>query len=64
MNFVEPIRDRKKIAQMKNQLRGQQRYRDLLLLVVGINTALRISDLLQLRIGHFIDDHKRIRHTT
>jgi len=62
MNFVEPIRDRKKIAQIKNQLRGQQHYRDLLLLVVGINTALRISDLLQLRIGHFIDDHKRIRH--
>lgn len=34
MNFVEPIRDRKKITQIKNQLRGQQRYRDLLLLVV------------------------------
>jgi integrase len=62
MNFVEPIRDRKKIAQIKNQLRGQRRYRDLLLLVVGINTALRISDLLQLRIGHFVDDHKKIRH--
>jgi integrase len=61
MNFVEPIRDRKKIAQIKNQLRGQRRYRDLLLLVVGINTALRISDLLQLRVGLFIDDHKRIR---
>ena len=42
MNFVEPIGDRKKIAQIKNQLRGQQRFRDLLLLVVGINTALRI----------------------
>jgi integrase len=61
MNFVEPIRDRKKITQIKNQLRGQRRYRDLLLFVVGINTALRISDLLQLHIGHFIDDHKRIR---
>ena len=61
MNFVEPIRDRKKIAQIKNQLRGQQHYRDLLLLVVGINTALRISDLLLLRIGHFIEDHKRVR---
>src|SRR4030066_1721629 len=61
MNFVEPIRDRKKIAQIKNQLRGQERYRDLFLLVVGINTALRISDLLQLRISHFIDDNKRIR---
>lgn len=62
MNFVEPIRDRKKITQIKNQLRGQQRYRDLLLLVVWINTALHILDLLQLRIGHFIDDHQRIKH--
>ncbi len=61
MNFVEPVRDRKKIAQIKNQLRGQRRYRDLLLFVVGINTALRISDLLQLRIGYFIDENKRIR---
>lgn len=25
MNFVEPIRDREKIAQIKNQLRGQRR---------------------------------------
>jgi len=61
MNFVEPIRDRKKIAQIKNQLRGQHRYRDLLLFVVGINTALRISDLLELRIEHFLDDQQRIR---
>lgn len=60
MNFVEPIRDRKKIAQVKNLLRGQNRYRDLLLFVIGINTALRISDLLELRVGHFIDDQKHI----
>ena len=63
MNFVEPIRDRKKIAQIKNQLRGQRRYRDLLLFVVGINTALRISDLLGLRVEHFLDDHQRTRTT-
>jgi integrase len=62
MNFVEPIRDRKKIAQIKNQLRGQRRYRDLLLFVVGINTALRISDLLELRVAHFINDQQRIRN--
>ena len=61
MNFVEPIRDRKKIAQIKNLLRGEKRYRDLLLFVVGINTALRISDLLQLQIVHFLDDRGRIR---
>jgi len=59
--FVESIRDRKKIAQIKNFLRGQQRYRDLLLFVVGINSALRISDLLTLRIGHFIDEEGHIK---
>lgn len=61
MNFVEPIRDRKKIAQIKNLLRGQRRYRDLLLFVVGKNTALRASDLLQFQIGHFFDDHQQIK---
>ena len=61
MNFVEPIRDKKKIAQIKNQLEGAKRFRDLLLFVVGINTALRISDLLKLRIGDFVDDQGAIR---
>ena len=36
-------------------LRGQERFRDLLLFVIGINTALRISDLLRLRIHQFVD---------
>jgi integrase len=61
MNFVEPIRDRKKIAQIKNLLRGQKRFRDLLLFVVGINAALRISDILQLRIGDFVGDQQQIK---
>jgi integrase len=56
MNFVEPIRDKKKIAQIKNLLRGQGRFRDLLLFTVGVNTALRISDLLLVQIGQFLDD--------
>jgi integrase len=61
MKFVEPIRDRKKIAQIKNQLRGQGRYRDLLLFVMGINAALRISDLLQLQVGQFLDDNGEVK---
>ena len=61
MNFVEPIRDRKKISQIKNLLRGQGRYRDLLLFVVEINTALRISDLLQLRVSHLMDKNSGIK---
>ena len=62
MNFVEPIRDRKKIAQIKNLLRGQGRIRDLLLFTVGVNTALRISDLLRLQIGQFLDDRRRYKN--
>lgn len=61
MNFVEPIRDLRKIAQIKNLLRGERRYRDLLLIVVGINTALRISDLLRLQVVHFLDEQKQIK---
>ena len=62
MNFVEPIRDRKKIAQIKNLLRGEGRFRDLLLFTVGINTALRVSDLLRLQINHFMDDRQILKH--
>src|SRR5262245_25221716 len=61
MDFVDPIRDKKKISQIKNFLRGSNRYRDLLLFVVGINTALRISDLLPLRIGDFVDQDGQIK---
>ena len=61
MNFVEPIRDRKKLAQIKNLLRGQKRFRDLLLFVAGINSALRISDLLELKVAHFLDEQGKIR---
>jgi integrase len=53
MNFVEPIRDQRKVAQIKNVLKGAGRFRDLLLFVVGINTALRISDLLKLQSRDF-----------
>ena len=63
MDFVQPIRDPKKIAQIKNQLKGAARFRDLLLFVMGINTALRISDLLNLTIGQLVDERGAIRQT-
>ncbi len=50
MNFVEPIRDLKKIAQIKNLLRWEGNIRDLLLFELGINSALRVSDLLDIRV--------------
>ena len=61
MNFVEPIRDRKKITQIKNLLRGQKRYRYLLLFTVGVNSALRVSDLLKLQISDFVDGQGQVR---
>jgi integrase len=61
MEYVEPIRDRKKISQIKNLLRGEGRQRDLLLFTVGINSALRVSDLLKLQIGDFMDKAGKIR---
>ena len=42
-------------------LRGQDRYRDLLQFVVGINTALRISDLLKLQVNQLVDENGDIR---
>ena len=56
MNFVEPIRDQQTIRNIKELLRKEKRYRDLLLLTIGINTALRISDLLTLKVGDFVDE--------
>ncbi len=50
MNFVEPIRDLKKVAQIKNLLRWEWNIRDLLLFELGINSALRVSDLLDIRV--------------
>lgn len=49
MNKVEPIRDREKIELMKTELM-KRGYRDYLLFVMGINTGLRISDLLELKV--------------
>lgn len=49
MNYVEPIRDKKKLKQMKKLLK-EQSPRDHFLFVLGTNTGLRISDLLPLRV--------------
>lgn len=49
MQYVEPIRDAKKLESMKKILRGQSK-RDYLLFVMGINTGLRISDLLRMKV--------------
>lgn len=58
MELVEPIRNKKQIEALKKYLRGQN-IRDYLLFVLGINSGLRISDLLKLTVEE-VKDQDRI----
>lgn len=60
MEFVQPIREKKQIDSMKKILRAVN-LRNYCLFVVGINSGLRISDLLKLRIHDVMDSNGRIR---
>ncbi|WP_157074399.1 tyrosine-type recombinase/integrase, partial [Geobacillus zalihae] len=60
MNFVQPIRDPEKIAAMKKYLL-QRSKRNYILFVLGINTGLRISDLLQLKKEDLLQTHLKLR---
>lgn len=57
MNTVQPIRDQEKIEAMKKILRAST-LRDELLFTVGINTGLRICDILELKIGDVLKGKK------
>lgn len=59
MNFVEPIRDLGKIQTMKRVLRANPRNE--LLFIFGINSALRVSDLLRLKLADVIDESQSPR---
>ena len=61
MNTVEPIRDRKKILAIKANLKAQSNPRDYLLFTMGINFALRISDLLRLKARDVLDEKGDIK---
>lgn len=50
MNFVQPIRDTEQIQQIKDYLK-EKNERNYILFVMGINTGLRISDILKLKVG-------------
>ena len=47
MNFVQPIRDKNKLEEMKEELK-KSGTRNFMMFYTGINTGLRISDLVKL----------------
>lgn len=59
MNFVQPIRDLQKIEEIKTLLKERSQ-RDYFLFFMGINTGLRVSDLLILK----VKDVKNKTHIT
>lgn len=56
MREVQPIRDLKDIAKMKEEL-AKYSDRDCMLFTFGINCGLRVSDLLTLRVSDVSGDH-------
>jgi integrase len=59
---VEPIRDLKKITAMAKLLRaGPSGQRDELLFILGINTGLRVGDLLRLILADVTDAQGRLK---
>jgi integrase len=59
MKFVQPIRDPRKIEAIKQYLKARCE-RDYILFMIGINTGLRISDILPLRVGQVKGSHIHI----
>ena len=55
MATTEPIRDKRQIREMAAYYLKQGKIRNYLLIILGVHTGLRISDLLQLRRGDVYD---------
>jgi len=61
MNFVEPFRDKQKILAIKKLLREEKSPRNYLIFTLGINSALRASDLLRAKVGDLLTDSGDIK---
>lgn len=59
MKIVQPIKNKRDIARIKKALTG----RDLLLFTFGINTALRISDILPIKVKDVSGDYLILRES-
>lgn len=59
MQFVQPIRDKETIAELKKVLLGKSE-RDYIMFVIGINVGLRISDILPLKVRDVKGNHIKV----
>lgn len=60
MNHVQPIRDLEKLEAIKEYLKFRNE-RDYIMFMVGINTGLRISDILKLKVKDVSSDYISMR---
>ena len=60
MEFVEPFKDLKQINAMKKYLQNNS-HRDYLLFVLGINTGLKMNEMLELKVADLIDAQGNIK---
>ncbi|GAH76426.1 unnamed protein product, partial [marine sediment metagenome] len=61
MKTVDPIKDPKKILAIKNNLKEEKEYRNYLLFTMGVNSALRSSDLRNLKVSDVLDNKGDIK---
>lgn len=60
MKIVQPIRSKTKINEMKIELK-KKGTRDYLLFVTGINTGLRISDIIKLKVSDVLNEDRTVK---
>lgn len=60
MNYVQPIRSKEKIEEMKEELK-KNGTRDYMLFTFGINIGLRISDIIKLKVRDICNDDGNIK---
>ncbi|AMW99319.1 site-specific integrase [Rummeliibacillus stabekisii] len=59
MEFVQPLRSKVEIKDMKAELRTQSE-RNYILFMIGINAGLRVSDILSLKVRDVRGDHIKV----
>lgn len=64
MKFVEPIKTKKTVDNFKQYFRQKNQHKQLLLFAIGINTSLRISDILQLKWNQILSAGKLVPEFT